>query len=117
MDFQMMMYLVVIWLMNIMCIIFLFTTIAVGKKHIGQFKCNYCGKFNKKLMNKCSNCGKTMGRNSYRYKSTFFGRVSIKDADGIKVLTKAIKWISIDFTITLMLTSGLSTILYFIHTR
>lgn len=117
MEFQMVVALVVLWLMNIVCILFLFTTFSVGNKLIGQFKCPHCKKYNKLLTSKCKKCNKSMQKDSYRYKSTFFGKVSIKDGAGRKVLAKAIKWIAIDFTIILLLVIGLSTLLYLIHTR
>lgn len=78
---------------------FVISTIKLGQKLIGQFKCSSCGKYNKALSGKCEHCNKTMTKGLYKYKSTFFGKVKIKNKKGVNELNKAIKWIVIDATL------------------
>lgn len=103
--------------MNIVCILFLFTTFSIGNKLIGQFKCPHCKKYNKLLTSKCKKCNKSMQKDSYRYKSTIFGRVSIKDSSGNRVMIKAITWIVIDFAIILAIALGLTYLIYLVLSR
>ena len=88
----------------IVAFVHIITTLITGRKLISQFKCNKC-KRNTKVMNGvCSNCGNKLTRKSlYRFKSLFFGEVSIKDKEGNNVLGKAYKHLAVDLTILIVI--------------
>lgn len=114
MEFHLVMAIIFLAILDIATIAFLVSTVKLGS----QFKCNKCGKYNEVLLKKCGKCNKQMEvKETYRYKSTIFGRVSIKDSYGNRVMIKAITWIVIDFAIILAIALGLTYLIYLVLSR
>lgn len=118
MEFHLVMAIIFLAILDIATIAFLVSTVKLGFKLASQFKCNKCGKYNAVLLKKCGKCNKQMEvKETYRYKSTIFGRVSIKDSSGNRVMIKAITWIVIDFVIILAIALGLTYLIYLVLSR